>query len=218
MKKLVKIVALIAVVGALVGLIVANLMSSSDGAPDEIWNENTVVGQADGEHHFVLYTDLGCSYCYHLSSVISENQATFEQFLAENNVAFEFRVIPYLGSDLSIWGAEAAACAADEGRFWEFYLAAIRALGEDYYEGSTYSTIPENYFAELGARLGMPEKFSQCYLEHEKNEAVVGNLKTATRKMSSSGVPYEKFGSYTSGGFDSSWGWSKLKQMMEAGL
>ena len=219
MKKVAKIIALVALAVAVVVLIVLNIVGSSTSETDEVWNEHTVIGQADATHHYVLYTDLSCGYCYRLSSILVENSKELERVLSEKDIKLEFRVIPYLGSDISLWGAEAMACAADDGRFWDYFGAVIPMLGADYFEGDGSAKIDADYFADLGARMGMSEKFESCVKNHEKSSAVAEMEKKAGRRIaSSSGVPYLKFGKYASGGFDSSWGWAKVQQMLEAGL
>ena len=98
----------------------------------------------------------------------------------------------------------------------------ITSLGNDYFNSEAEATIDENYFINVGKRVGMSEKFNQCVSKHQKSKAVEELGDTANRKIGgaggSGGVPYAKFGKYTSNGFDQSWGWNKFKQMMDAGL
>lgn len=219
MKKVVKIIALVAVAAAVVCLVVINIVGSSTPETDEVWDEHTIIGKTDAAHHYVLYTDLSCGYCYRLSNILVENSNELEKILSEKDIKLEFRIIPYLSSDISLWGAEAMACAADEERFFEYFSLVIPTLGVDYFEGDGSVKIDADYFADLGARMGMSDKFVSCVKNHEKSSAVAEMEKKAGRRIaSSSGVPYLKFGKYASGGFDSSWGWAKVQQMLEAGL
>ena len=222
MKKLLKIICLILVAGAVLFLIISNIISSSNTAPEEVWDENTVLGNKDAKHHYIVYTDLSCGYCYRLSSVLVNNEDVLRDYLSENDVKLELRVVPYLGSDLAFWGAEAISCAAEDGRFWNYFKEVITSLGNDFFNSEAEATIDENYFINVGKRVGMSEKFNQCVSKHQKSKAVEELGDTANRKIGgaggSGGVPYAKFGKYTSNGFDQSWGWNKFKQMMDAGL
>ena len=222
MKKLLKIICLILVAGAVLFLIISNIISSSNTTPEEVWDENTVLGNKDAKHHYIVYTDLSCGYCYRLSSVLVNNEDVLRDYLSENDVKLELRVVPYLGSDLAFWGAEAISCAAEDGRFWNYFKEVITSLGNDFFNSEAEATIDENYFINVGKRVGMSEKFNQCVSKHQKSKAVEELGDTANRKIGgaggSGGVPYAKFGKYTSNGFDQSWGWNKFKQMMDAGL
>ena len=219
MKKLIKIIGLILVAGAILFLIINNVISSSNTAPEEVWDENTVLGNKDAKHHYVVYTDLSCGYCYRLSSILVENSDLLANYLSENDVNLEMRIVPYLGSDLAFWGAEAISCAAEDERFWIYFKEVIAALGDDYFSGESEVTLDADYFVSIGKRVGMSEKFNQCVKDHKKSETVTKYGDMAARKMGGQGgVPYIKFEKYTSNGFDQSWGWNKLKQMMDAGL
>lgn len=222
MKKLIKIIGLILVAGAILFLIINNIISSSNAAPDEVWDENTVLGNKDAKHHYVIYTDLSCGYCYRLSSVLIDNERLLRNYLSENDVKLEIRVVPYLGSDLAFWGAEAISCAAEDGRFWNYFKEVITALGDDYFASETGVAIDDEYFINIGKRAGMSEKFNQCVSSHQKSATIKEYGEKASRKIGGAGgtggVPYAKFGKYTSNGFDQSWGWNKVEQMMDAGL
>ena len=220
MKKLIKIIGLILVVGAVLFLIINNIISSSSTTPEEVWDENTVLGNKDAKHHYIVYTDLSCGYCYRLSSVLIDNEELLRDYLSENDIKLEIRVVPYLGSDLAFWGAEAISYAAEDGHFWSYFKEIIAALGNDYFIDEVNDIkIDEDYFINIGRRVGASEKFNQCVSRHQKSKDVEDSGNTASRKMGGSGgVPYVKFGKYTSNGFDQSWGWNKIKQMMDAGL
>lgn len=220
MKKIAKIVGLVLIAGALLFLIINNIISSSNSTPEEVWDEKTVIGDKDATHHYIVYTDLSCSYCYRLSSILVDNEELLKNYLADNDVKMEFRIVPYLGSDLAFWGAEAISCAADDGKFWDFFKVTINALGDDYFGGNGSIELGDEYFINLGKQVGASENFNKCIREHQKSSHVEELGEMAGRKMGGSdgGVPYVKFGKYSSNGFDQSWGWNKFKQMMDAGL
>lgn len=219
MKKLIKILGLILVAGSLIFLIITSIINSSSSTPEEVWEESIVIGREDAARHYIVYTDLSCGYCYRLSSILVVEEDLLKNYLSENDIKLELRVVPYLGSDLAFWGAEAISCAKDDGRSWDYFKEVINALGDDYFSGNDEVKIDTEYFVNIGKRIGMSEKFATCVKEHQKSDVVENLGDMAARKISGSGgVPYAKFGKYTSNGFDQSWGWNKLKQMMDAGL
>jgi len=222
-------------IGVIVGifvLIFAALITSSVKSPDvsgAIWNENMTLGDPlTATRHYIVYTDLMCPYCNYYAKLVQENEEELESYLAEHKIAYEVRVTDMLyegsGVELSRPAAEGAYCAAREGRFWEFYHAAVSELFSKYYEKGigNSKTAPmiddmtRDFWYEVGKSVGLGETFKSCY----KNSEAVAEIRANTAKASNSavGLPSFAFEKFTTSGFDPTWDWGVVKQMYDAGL
>ncbi|MBQ3430881.1 thioredoxin domain-containing protein [Candidatus Saccharibacteria bacterium] len=228
MKRIIRIAVLVGVFG----LILLALITSSIKEPnlgEAVWNNSMTLGDAEtAVRHYVVYTDLMCPYCNYYGKTIAENDEEFKTYLSEHKILYEVRVTDMLyegsGIEQSRPAAEAAYCASKENKFWDYYHLALESIFSDYYEkGFGYSkTAPkitdmtDDYWEKIGEKIGLGESFKQCFENHESVSEILENTYNAS--SSAVGLPYFVFGRYATGGFDNSWGWSEVKQMLNAGL
>lgn len=223
----IRTIAIIVVVVAVFALIFGS--SAAQQAPaNKVWNEAATVGSADANKLYVMYTDLMCPYCDVFARQVMWNQEEFEQFLEENKVLFEVRLTDYLyeasDAQASRDSAEAAYCAMDEGKFWDYYHNAIQSLWDDYHSkgigdsktSPAIKDMPDDYWLKIGHEVGLGEKFDNCVQNHEKVAEIENNTRRALQVAQ--GMPTFQFNKYTNYGFDSSWGWDYVKMYLEAGL
>lgn len=217
------IAAIIVVIGALI--IVSSLGQKSTA--DQAWNEQTVIGDLNAKNHYVLYTDLMCPYCAVLGQTIIHNQDKFNQWLTDNNVSWEVRVTDYLyeysGVEYSRPAAEAIYCATNEGKFWDYYSAALEKLYQDYQsKGVAVSktspqikNLPDDYWYKIGKSVGLGDDFKTCLDTHATVEAI----EEATDKAANiiNGLP-AVFYNGEEGAIDGTRGWDTLKSYLETGL
>lgn len=228
MKKTARIVALVAVFALIFVAIVSSNAKPVD-VVGSIWNNNMTLGDpTTAIRHYVVYSDLMCPYCNYYGKIIWENDAEFKQYLEDNKIAYEVRMTDMLyegsGVELSRPAAEGAYCAARDGRFWDYYHAALDHLFKDYYEkGIGYSkTAPmitdmtRDYWKKIGEEIGLTDSFKTCF----DNGDAVSELQENTFKASTyaAGLPYFSFGKFSTGGFDPSWEWGTVKSMLNQGL
>lgn len=227
MKKAVRIIALVAVFALIFIAIVTSSIKPVDAT--KVWNETMTLGNADiAVRHYVVYTDLMCPYCNYYARTIYQNDEDFQKFLSDNNILYEVRVTDMLyegsGIEMSRPAAEGAYCAARENRFWDYYHAALDSIFEDYYDkGIGYSkTAPmitdmtRDYWLEIGTEIGLGDTFKACFENEETMPEVQDN--TIRAGTSISGLPYFTFGKFSTGGFDPSWDWNTVKNMLSQGL
>ena len=220
-----------AVVLALLSVI-AYSVSYKAPLSDEAWDTNFTLGDLNGAKlHYVMYTDIMCPYCDVFSRATHEHADEFLSFIEEHKILYEVRVTDFLyeygahTTEYSQQSAEAAYCAADEGKFFDFYYAALDKLWEDYHSkgigtgaGSKAITgIDDNYWLEIGNSVGLSEEFANCYTSGAKLATVQENTARAA-KVVDGGVPYFQFGKFANGGFDQNWSWEYVEQYLEAGL
>ncbi len=224
---------LVVFVGVFITMLVKNSPKNED--LNTIWDGRTTVGKKDAKNHFTMMTDIMCPYCDYFSRAVMKNQVEFEKYLAEKDIVFEVRITDFLyefgsGDKNSELSAEAAQCATEEGKFWEFYHVALSALDEDYHSKGigNSKTSPKidnmsaDYWEKVAEKAGLSDAFKSCYREHKTLDKVKANTmkvaKLAQKSKSAAGMPYFKFNDFETSGFDTGWGWEQVKMYFEAGL
>ena len=229
MGRIIRIAAVIILAGAFVALIIFNASSTP---ADEAWDEATTMGNLDAKNHYIFYTDLMCPYCDAYSRLIAENKEEFQRdYLEGKDILYEIRLTDFLyeygehKTEYSRQSAEAAYCAARENKFWDFYEAALNKLNKDYHSkgigvsktSPQIKDITDEYWLNIGKSVGLGEQFETCYKNHETVDQIKANTAKVSRIVDS-GLPYFKFGKFSTGGFDQSWDWSYVKKYLDAGL
>lgn len=227
MKKIFRIVGLIAVVIVIAAAIIASLNQKVPNS-ERIWDEATTVGDINAENYFVVYSDLVCPYCVAFENAIIEHEAEFENYIQEKNILFEVRVSDFLyeyGETRpisSLYGAEATFCAKNQGRFWDYYRAAITDVWNNYLKTSGKSGITKlnklgkDYWITIGTNIGLDENFVNCVKNGETDAEITENA-AKTSKITN-GLPYTKFNKYIGGGFSLSGTWEDVLTDFEIGL
>lgn len=228
--KIVRWVVLVLVVGLFFGLIITNIGNKNHA--DAVWNEAATIGKMDAQHYYIFYTDMACPYCSAFSLAIHENYDEFKRdYIEGKDILYEVRVTDFLYEygehqpEMSRWGAEATYCAANENRFWEYYYGALDALKNDYFSrgigvsktAPMISDMTADYWLEVGKSIGLSDEFESCFTEHKMLDKVKENTAKAAQQVQG-GLPYFKFDKFTTGGFDTNWGWSYVKKYLDAGL
>lgn len=230
----IRVLLLILILGAVVALIALGTPKNEDlGA---IWDERTIIGNKDAKHHYVMTTDIMCPYCDYFSRAIMSHQQEFEQWLADNDVVFEMRITDFLNEygeagAKSEQAAEAALCATEENKFWDYYHNAMTSLNEDYHSkgigNAKGAPMPEgitaDYWLNIGYEVGLGDSFKDCFKNHKTLNKVRDNTAKTAKIMqksgTTSGMPYFSFEKLVTSGFDSSWGWNEIKAYyLNAGL
>ena len=225
--RIIRTVAIVAVVLVFVGLIFTSLTSQPDPA-GQAWTAAMTTGSDEAKSHYIMYTDLMCPYCDVFSREAMEHWGEFQDYLAEHKILFEVRMTDMLyeggSGEKSREAGEAAYCAARDDKFWEFYHGALAALWNDYHSkgiGSSKTAtpitdMPDDYWLQVGQKAGLGESFANCIKNHES----VDELDTNTRRAMqvASGLPSFKFNKFTTSGFSDTWDWSYVKMMLDAGL
>ena len=221
-------IAAIAIIVALLFAAVIMSITSKPSAGEQAWNSEMTIGAADSPNLYVMYTDLMCPYCDVFSRVVMDHWDEFKSYLEANHILFEVRLTDYLyesvDSKYSRDSAEAAYCAAREGKFWDYYHGAIKALWDDYQSkgigdsktSPAITNLPSDYWLKIGQKIGLSDHFADCIKNHE----TASELDEATQKALrlANGMPSFKFNRFTTAGFDSSWGWDYVKMYLDAGL
>ena len=228
MKKVLRILGLIAVIGVIIAAIVFSMMPKSSSNSDKVWDAATTVGNPDAKNYFIIYSDLVCPYCVAFENAIVEHEDEFQKYIKENDILVEIRLSDFLyefgeSNPLhSRYSAVATYCAKNEGRFWDYYNLAVTTIWNDYFKDlgksafSKMSTLGPGYWTNLGHKIGLGESFDNCVKNQDPLDEIKANAEKSARLAD--GMPYFKFNNYTSSGFDLSWGWEYVKMYFQAGL
>lgn len=226
MKKALRIFGLIAVVGILIAAIMTSMSKGSNA--EKVWDKEMTMGNLDASNYYIIYSDLACPYCVAFENAIIENHEQFERYIEANDILVEIRLSDFLyeygesASPESLYGAEAVYCARDEGKFWDYYNAAITKVWNEYFgvsgksAYSEFSKLGKDYWIEIGKSVGLGDDFENCVMNGDDLEEIQKNAEKSSKLIR--GMPYFKFNKYTSSGFDLSWGWEYVLMYLNAGL
>ncbi len=82
--------------------------------------DGRVLGDPNAPVHVIEWGDYQCPACKSFEQRFFPT--ILEQYIATGKVRWEFRDFAFIGKE-SVRAAEAAACALDQGKFWEFHAA-----------------------------------------------------------------------------------------------
>jgi protein-disulfide isomerase len=120
----------------------------------------------------VLFTDFQCSSCWRLHSEVEGE--LIRLYVDTGKAYLEVHLLPAFGPD-SLRAAEAALCAADQGRFWEYRDAIFTKWSQD--GEAAYST---EELIQAAKQIGLNEEaFSICLDSGVKRDEVEGNMHLA---------------------------------------
>ncbi len=89
-----------------------------------------------------------------------------------------FRDFPFPGQANVIRASEAAACANEQGRYYEYHEALFRAAGS---WGNLLGESLDRYLVDLADQLGLDgTRFAQCLASGRMREGVLADQKLAT--------------------------------------
>ena len=226
-KKALRILGIIVIVILIFAAIAAS-MSAKPSNAEKIWDKKMTIGNIDAKNYFIVYSDLVCPYCIAFENAIVEHEEEFQKYLEENDILYEVRLSDFLyeyGEAKAInsrYSAEATYCAKNEDKFWDYYNLAVTTVWNDFFKESgksavkTMGNLSKDYWIKIGKKVGLGDTFENCVKNDEPLAEIVENA-AKTVKLAS-GMPYFKFNSYTSSGFDLSWGWEYVQMYFQAGL
>lgn len=227
MKKFLRIFGVVAVVVVIIAAIAASMNNKPSNA-EQVWDEQMTVGKMDAKNYFIIYSDLVCPYCIAFENAIVEHEEDFQNYIRDNDILVEVRLSDFLyefGETNPIhsrYSAVATYCAKREGKFWDYYNAAVSSVWNDYFEQSgkgafsKMSTIGKDYWINIGRGVGLGDSFESCVQNDETLSEVEANAAKTAKLVR--GMPYFKFNDFVSSGYDLSWGYDYVMQYFQAGL
>ena len=226
MKKIGSALGLITVIIILVFAIIASMVKPSNA--ENVWDEQTTVGNLNAKNYFIIYSDIMCPYCVAFENAIFENEEDFEDYIEEHDILIEVRLSDFLyeyGEARAInsrYSAVATYCAKNEGKFWDYYKKAITTVWNDYFKNGGKNAFGElnrkdkSYWISLGKQIGLGDEFEKCVKNDDPLEEIKENALKTTKLAS--GMPYFKFNKFTSSGFSPNGTYDDVLMFFKAGL
>ena len=227
MKKAIRIIGIIAIVGLIFAAIITSMTAKPSNA-EKVWDKEMTIGNLEAKNYFIIYSDLVCPYCVAFENAIIEHEEEFQQYLEKNDVLLEIRLSDFLyeygetNPTNSRYSAVASYCARDAGKFWDYYNLAITTLWNDYFKTSgkaaftQISKLDKRYWIDLGKKVGLGEEFASCVEADSPLEEIKANAKKTSKLVT--GLPSFKLNSYSPPGFSLSGTWEDVKAYFDAGL
>ncbi len=154
----------VAILAAVAAVIAYQALTGGSGTA-EVYTGDSLTG--DENVRVVMYSDFKCPYCARAADTVEILRQNYE-----GRVEFVFKHYPlsfHRGADKA---AEAAECARDQGRFWEYHDRLFDLAGNGVDVGST--GVVKDAAAELGLDA---EAFNQCLDSGSKRELVQQNIR-----------------------------------------
>jgi protein-disulfide isomerase len=164
--------------------------SDGDGTPSEIVvptprpadipHEGTTLGSADAPLTIVEYTDFQCTFCARVAQEILPQVE--KEYLANGKAKIVCKHVAFLGEE-SQWAAEAAECAAEQDKFWEYYDILFANQAGKHNDGA-FSKLRLKAFAEA---LGLDTASFNACLDGGKytNKVAANNAEARRREINS---------------------------------
>lgn len=137
-------------------------------------SQDKSLGNADAPVVVVEYGDYQCPACGRFASTVKPK--IVDEFVNSGQVRFVFRSFQFIGEE-SQWAAEAAECANEQGKYWEYYEKLYSSqAGEN--AGAFRKENLERFAADLGLET-VP--FNQCLASGKYTEKVKAETLEAQR-------------------------------------
>ncbi len=120
--------------------------------------DDVILGNPNAPITIVEYADFQCPFCAHYFS--DAEKSIKDNFVKAGKVKIVYRHFAFLGPE-STGAAQAAECAKDQGKFWEYHDELYK---EEIKDGSERNgNLNEALFKKIAARLGMNgSDFAAC--------------------------------------------------------
>ena len=175
----------VAVVAAIALIAVANVFQGeSDNAtnggvgdiPDHTAPANgTTLGNADAPVTIYEYSDFQCPFCAEAAAEIVPRLDT--DYLATGKAKLIFKNLAFIGQE-SRWAAEAALCAGDQGKFWEYHNKLYEEQrGEN--KGAFEVENLKRFAGEIGLNQG---EFNACFDEGKYTSRIADEMDEAENR------------------------------------
>lgn len=141
-----------------------------------------ILGESKAKVNIVIFGDYQCPFCERLFKEVEP--LIREQYVKSGQVKMAWHDFAFLGSE-SFWAAEAARCANDQGKFWQYHdLLFNRQNGEN--KGTFVKENLKSFAAELGLN---QQEFNSC-LDSDKYAQAVRDDTDYGKTLGVDSTPY----------------------------
>ena len=222
-------VALCVVIAGIIALFVYNIINRPPNkhvGNNTPWVAAMSQGDKNAKNTFIDYTDYFCSFCSEVEKATSDSSFK-NQYIASGKLRYEHRVIALLKDKVpnTEQGAEAAYCAADQQKYWEYTHHIVPRIKADYFDKGigvknvavpqSIPLLPRSYFETSAQAVGMNvATFSDCMKNEKHKQEIATNTDRALR-LGVNGLPYMVVNDYIASGFGG--GQNGLTSILKAG-
>jgi protein-disulfide isomerase len=181
----------VAVIAAIALIGVANLLK---GGGNDTTNANPIdipdhtaptdgmaLGMADAPVTIYEYSDFQCPNCRDVAAEVVPHLDT--DYLATGKAKLIFKNMAFIGQE-STWAAEAAACASDQGKFWDYH----NKLFENQ-NGENKGAFKVDNLKRFALEIGLDEvAFNTCF-DEGKYTAKIADERSEGQRRGVSGTP-----------------------------
>jgi protein-disulfide isomerase len=175
----------VAVVAAITLIGVANLLRGDGGNSTSNGSivipghtapvDGMTLGNADAPVTIYEYSDFQCPFCRKAAAEIVPRLDT--DYLATGKAKLIFKNMAFIGQE-STWAAEAAACASDQGKFWDYHNKLYEVQnGEN--KGTFKVENLKRFAQEIGLNQG---EFNTCFDEGKYTGQIADETSEAKRR------------------------------------
>jgi protein-disulfide isomerase len=175
-------VAAVVGVGLLVTLGMATQGQHGIGRLAGINASGRTLGRAAAPVKVIEFADYQCPHCKQFEQTMS--QQLQEQYIAKGLVQLEFRNLTVVG-DESVNAAQAAQCADDQGKFWEYHDLLFEGQ-----RGENSGAFSPEHLVDFAQQLGLDlDSFTRC-MNEGKYQQLVEDEGAAAREEGAHGTPF----------------------------
>lgn len=150
----------------------------------DLTKDDVVLGDLEAPVTLIEYSDFQCPFCGRFYSQ-SESKIR-EEYVKTGKVKFVYRHFAFLGPE-SLAAANAAECAKEQGKFWQYHDEILNAEILDSEENN--NNLSRSLFLFLAGKVGLNEaEFSVC-LDQNKYEEKVQNDYAVAQKLGVNSTP-----------------------------
>ncbi|HJU13286.1 MAG TPA: thioredoxin domain-containing protein [Candidatus Nitrosotalea sp.] len=144
--------------------------SSPVSAQALVENGSPMMGDPNAKITIVEWGDYQCTYC-HLFHQNTKDQL-IQEYVNTGKVNFVFRDFPLNGPD-SVLAAEAAYCAGDQGKYWQYHDELYNNWG-----GERTGWVNQKSLDKFALDVGLDQgQFDQCLASNKYENKVLDNQK-----------------------------------------
>jgi protein-disulfide isomerase len=162
------------IIPIIIGIAMALFLSSLGNDKNEVLltkknlleNGSPMLGSPSSPISILEWGDYQCTYCYRFHT--SSFNTILDEYVNSGRVNFVFKDFPLNGPD-SVFAAEAAYCAEDQGKYWQYHDELYTNWGGERTGWITVDSL--NKFATT-VNLEI-DKFNSCINEHKYRQRVL---------------------------------------------
>ncbi|MGB0384485.1 MAG: DsbA family protein [Ardenticatenaceae bacterium] len=175
-KRIIGLVGVLAVLFVIIGLVI--WIGSGGSEPPVVTSDNVIgkgrlLGDANAAVAIKDYSDFSCSHCRDAATDLTPE--IIKNYVDTGKVSFEFVPVGII-SEASIFAAQGAMCADDQGKFWEYHDKLFERQGTDEFDLDTLSGYAED------VEIDNYQDFRDCMLSSKYRSQVEENNQEFQRR------------------------------------